>query len=233
MKKLFALLISSFTFLVCPASAQILLYGDGGFDLDKSTGSSSVRGTANFNPSIAWHVNAGAGYVLNDKLTLGLLGGYSHINNLAPSSYSQNSNSANLPTYALITWSAGAFGRYTKHLGDHFFIYAQTDLSIFQSVYKRDGGLVSGTLYNTTIYDSQPEGTGVTAFAFPGFGIDIYKGLGVQANIGGISYTYFNNFDGFATHHINISLGQQFNFGVYKFFAHHKDAAKKNASTPE
>ena len=233
MKRLSTLLISCFIFFTSSVSAQILLYGSGGFDFDKSSGSSSSPGTANFNPSIAWHVNAGVGYILNDKLTLGLLGGYSHINNLIPSSYLQNSNSSNLPTYALITWNAGAFGRYTKHLGDHFFVYTQTDLSVFQSVYKRDGGLASATLNNTTIYDSQPEGTGVTAFAFPGFGIDIYKGLGVQANIGGISYTYFDNFGGFATHHINISLGQQFNFGVYKLFARHKNAAKKNASTPE
>ena len=213
----------------------VFLYGSAAYDHETSV----VHDNAAYDsgsPTDAWTFNLGAGCHISKSFVLGVQGGYTRITNVVtdPDALINNNYGQGfpIPMFTMVNWRLGIFGRYTKHLSNRIFFFAQADVTHAQSDYTQDGELTYGGTYNSTAAQQFPTGNSVNATIYPGVGIHIFKGWAIQASIGGLTYNVFNYPDGLSLHHTSFTLGQQFNFGICKTFSNaHKATNSKKTAT--
>lgn len=109
-------------------------------------------------------------------------------------------------------YSFGGFLRYTKPLNQTFSAYA--DLGVGYQNRKEITTLDTGRYYT--------DSDGIYASITPAIFIDVYKGLGLNFNIGGLNYNVMN-YDGASGESskiksFNFTLGQAFSVGISKNF---------------
>jgi len=236
MKKLTILL-----FTVCSAVLvwaqphSLLLYGTGSYDNNTYDIANNIS-----NNSISFSINPGIGYQLDKHFTIGIQGGYTSLANSngedyyvfsqgTPANVQYNNYYYGLPksSYA---WSIGPFARYTRTLGNIFFVYGQLNVTYFASS--------SNYNYSYVFYNNLNEysvnTSGFGAVLYPGIGINIYKGFALIFDFGGISYmnatTTNPGSDDLHMSHFNVNFAQQMNLGISKNFGmhhmNHKHAAE-------
>lgn len=133
-------------------------------------------------------VNSGLGRQINDHLTLGVQGGFSHyrFNDQGIGDIKSSSG-----------YGAGVFGRYTSYLGSRFFVFAQANAS-----------------YISNAAGFARAGNGVGVNIFPGVGLNIGKNWALNLNVE--AFSLYTNFDGGTSARLNV--GQGYTFGVSKGF---------------
>jgi hypothetical protein len=226
MKKLMLLVIA-----FCSAASVYaqphtwLVYGNAGF-----TQSSNGYNTYPQGKNTNWNVAPGIGYQFNKHLTIGLQGSYGHQENagdpyLAIPSYN-NYYYYGYGYGTTISWTAGAFFRYTQNVGKIFFLYGQVNMAYLYSklhdvpyYYTVNGNAVSST------EPIGPKADGFQANMFPGIGARVYRGLALNFAVGGINYTNINQqIDGYGNNkssNIAITFGQQASIGISDNFNYH------------
>lgn len=213
------------------ASAQqntLMIYGNGSYDnMDYTPNGNNGSYPATSLSLIGWSANAGVGLVTSDHFMLGLQGGYGKqdVANYYISPY---------PVYGTVriaNWNAGVFGRYTSSLSKRFFVYAQLfagKTGVDSRVLPEGNGNVTPPYYSPAP-SGMPDGNGVVVNLFPGAGMNLICGYGINVNIGGISYTSYNSTTSSSDlHHFNVTLGRQFIFGIHKILGWQK----LNSTTP-
>lgn len=191
MKKLLLALLCIAT--IGSAQAQkgsFLVYGNGAVShtSDDAAFVNSVNRTD-------WRINPGIGYQLSQHFTLGLQGSYHR------SDYQ---------------WSLGPFVRYTQPLTKIFSFYGQIDLSYTS----RDVSLTTytnpspGIVMPMSVADRTD---GFRTAITPAIMMNVYKGWAFNLATGGLNFTTESarNYSNTSTD-FNLTLGQQFVFGVSK-----------------
>jgi len=239
MRKLsFLLLAFSCVFASQAQPHSWLVYGTGMYDNNTYDLGGGISNTAT-----SWSINPGIGYQFDKHFTAGVQGSYSNTTNSSPGFVPLTIpigpelypfyNNYGLPEGAT-NWSAGLFGRYTQWYGNIFFVYGQLNVSYM-------GGSLdysNNTILNATTgaYQSTWSSTGFMGMLYPGIGVNIYKGLALTFDFGGIAYTSISqdNPGGgqLMSSHFNVNFAQQINVGISKNFGmmhmhmHHKHAAE-------
>ncbi len=200
MKKLILALLAMGT--IATANAQeprsILLYGNLGLetirhdDLQKNTN---------------WIATPGIGYQFNHNWTIGLQLMYGQnavkegTNPTAP--YTQGERTTDN------SYGVGPFARYSHYIrkSETFFWFAQADFS-YQGGYTTHEGNPATMKHN-----------GVYVGLYPALGVNVGRGLCLNFNIGGLSYST-DKFDGatYSTNTFNFGFGHQWNMGISKNF---------------
>jgi len=222
MKKNIFLPIIALIFFAAPSIAQTntwMIYANGSYDKVSFTPSPQFAITAQDAPTYitSWNANTGIGYTVSNHIMVGLQGGYGSQqvpDNIRTIQGSNSGYFANIQ--ALNSWQAGAFCRYTSSLAKRFYVYAQFYAAKYGQTNNSENTFVpipTGYATNPAI---APEGNGFIFNLFPAVGMNIVKGYGIHADIGGISYTTYNAISAATLHHFNVTLGQQFSFGIHK-----------------
>ncbi|MBS1689263.1 MAG: porin family protein [Bacteroidetes bacterium] len=179
------------------SAGSILVYGNVGFN----TGKDSAKTTnTNFN------INPGVGYSLNNNWVIGLQGGFGMSTMKEDAGGKMTDNS----------FSIGAFGRYTKHLGNIFSVYAQLNAGYMGSHSKTE---YSGV----TIDDVKYSGFG--ANLFPAVQVAVGNWFNMDFSFGGLGYSTMkaNTSGANASSSFAFTFGQTANIGISKYFGcgHH------------
>ena len=190
--------------IAASASAQknsILLYGNLGISSLNSKDSSGQNDHQN-----RFYINPGIGYQFSDHFTAGLALGFS---TFSRSSVSDHSSGMVKTNEHGVSYSTGAFLRYTTPISDLFFFYGQFE-----------GSYTSTKAKYNTIAQVERDGGGLKAALTPALGVNINKGLALTLDIGGLGYVYEKNtFAASSQSNIVLNFGQVINIGISKNFA--------------
>ena len=129
------------------------------------------------------------------------------------------------------SWDFGVYGRYTKWIGKHLFIYSQLSVTKYGNDISRQ---FLTDYYNLPVSAGSPsglDGNGWVVDLSPVIGVNIFRGYGLHMDIGGINYNQFNS-ETNKIGELNITLGQRFTFGVQKIIGWKKNQLK-NTNTGE
>lgn len=200
MKKFILAFLAMATVGVAQAQkGTILLYGNAGLHTQKDD-----MGGGNEDKSFGWNINPGVGYQFTDNITIGLQGGYMGMK-----------NTVTVPNNETITkmneMQAGAFFRYGMRISNLFTIFDQLDASYISG---------KGTTDATGIPQvTNSEYSGFTARLFPGLQVHVKDGMAINFSFGGLEYRtvstdWNNNTSTTNTSSFDITLWQQFNFGI-------------------
>lgn len=197
MKKLILALLAVAT--IATANAQeprsILLYGDVG--MNQVRHSSLLKTTQ-------WRARPGVGYQFNHNWTVGL-------NVMWGQNATKDSTGSNMTDNM---YGAGAFARYSQYIrrSEIFFWYAQYEFA-YTGGYTTNDGNPATNKHN-----------GIATRLFPAIGINVGRGLALNFSVGGVEYAT-DKVDGatYSTNTMNLTFGNQLNFGLSKNFnAGHK-----------
>jgi hypothetical protein len=203
MKKLILALLAAGT--LATANAQeprsILLYGDLGLH--------QVRHESLMKTTI-WNATPGVGYQFNHNWTVGVnvSWGQNAVKDSAGSKTTDN------------MYRAGAFARYSQYIrkSEIFFWYGQYEFAYTGGYTTNEGN--PATMKRSGIYTR----------IFPALGINVGRGLALNFSVGGLDYGT-DKVDGatYSTNTLNLTFGNQMNFGLSKNFncghkmhAHHE-----------
>ncbi|HXS37384.1 MAG TPA: outer membrane beta-barrel protein [Flavipsychrobacter sp.] len=223
MKKMLLSLIAIGTIATAQAQrGSILLYGEGYYTSDNQDNGSAK--------TTSWGVSPGIGYQFNEHMTVGVQGSFAQSKYPYPNVFVlANALAFNLSNYTTNDWTAGAFYRYTKYIGNVFFIYGQLDAAYAS-------GNTQSDVFGSGTY------TGFQGDIYPGVGAFICKGFALNFSIGGIGYRTINwgnsetvalplnnmagtSFGAENENTFKVTLGHQINIGISKNFnchhAHH------------
>lgn len=232
---------------ICGEGA-ILLYGTGTFA--RNSGSSTSKfSNANANTidkptSRMWEISPGIGFNLTDNLALGIdlryTGSKTTYDRKDPGIYGNNPvmpASYGEDQYKTYDLAIGPFVRYSMPIGEHFFWFGQFGAHYLRGTQttRTVTAMVGG---NSFTRDDKYKGFDVTYM--PAIGIMVCKGTALTFGIGGIGYEWTKvdySTQGYPAgtelseknSNFNVTLGQQFNFGIQKYFGcggsrrHHAD----------
>lgn len=203
MKKLILALLAVAT--IATANAQeprsILLYGEVGMHQVRH---SSLLKTTD------WHASPGVGYQFNHNWTVG-------VNIMWGQNATKDSTGSKMTDNM---YGAGAFARYSEYIrrSEIFFWYAQYEFA-YTGGYTTNDGNPATNKHN-----------GIYTRLFPAIGINVGRGLALNFSVGGVDYGT-DKVDGatYSTNSMNLTFGNQMNFGLSKNFncghkmhAHHE-----------
>ncbi|PQJ10055.1 hypothetical protein CJD36_015260 [Flavipsychrobacter stenotrophus] len=168
-------------------------------------------------------LNIAIGRQLSNHFAVGILGGYGSQQQLI-GDYSGISSHVYKATFN--TWNIGVYGRYTYWLNKHLYLYSQLsathhDYSVKSELLQYNYPVVYQPYFTS---GTQPDGLDVTLL--PAVGVNLIKGYGIHADVGGLSYTRTGG-GGNAVNGVNLNIGQSFHFGLHKIIGW-----KKMNSTP-
>ncbi len=227
MKKLIlSLLVASSAasaFAQTDLSHSVLLYGTGGFTSTHGSDRTEISGIGNTvdQPRTRDYIIApGLGFNINNHLTVGVNFGYvgSKLDydksTLAAGDIYESKNRE---------FGVGPFVRYTQMLGEHFFVFGQLNVNYLNGKSTNYNYQISGP--NSSTEDTW---NGVSASYFPAVGVMFAKSCALSFSIGGIGYTYRKfDYDNNGVANLErtskqsafgVSIGQQFNLGIQKYF---------------
>ncbi len=155
-------------------------------------------------------VNIAVGRQLNDHFAVGILGGYGSQQQLIGDNSGVNTYKATFKA-----WNIGIYGRYTYWVSKNLYLYSQLsathhDYTMNSTVLQYNYPVVYQPYF---ISATQPNGLNVTLL--PAVGINLIKGYGIHADVGGISYLRSGGGNA-AVNAINLNIGQSFHFGLHK-----------------
>lgn len=173
-----------------------------------------------------WQVNAAFGRQFTRHFTAGVSFGYSDEQYLSPDSvyYAvQNGYKAFYVNrkYANTKISLGAWGRYTYDLDKRFYFFTQANAGLYVS-YDRQLADPPASYPTLITYTRSGENLSIPRGAYfltiaPAIGVNIAKGFGAYASIGGINCLFSHVGDELTTYtHINIDFSQKFTLGIQK-----------------
>ena len=232
----FAVLITLFFSVTATAQKNTwMIFGNGTYDnmaYSNNNGGANYYGAAPLSLT-GWGANAGAGCMVSEHIMVGLQGGYNSQEEADQSDYYFNSYPyAYYGKEKVSNWQAGAFCRYTTALGKRFFVYAQFFGGKYGVNYKDEPTTQGYTVppYYTPVTPNLPDGNGFIFNLLPAVGMNIFHGYGINLSIGGISYsTYTSTTDPSTLHHLNVTLGREYTFGIHKVINWNKLTAPPTA----
>ncbi len=204
MKKtiLFILALIFCTQSFAQSQAQILIYGNLNGSFEKTE-----WGQKNY-----WlNINPGAGYHISDRIAVGIQGKYGTNGSQDTGIIVLKSSQSN--------WSVGPFVRYTRPLGEVFFIFGQLDLG-----YGMQGmGKVNG------VKIPNMETMELSANFYPSVGLNIHEGLALNFAFGGLNYKYRKTESvPSGSHQANLNFGSAIQIGFSMFFGGFEKDAMNN-----
>lgn len=234
MYKTFILTVFTTILFAAAATAQEhtwMIFGGGGYDKVNYTENATIYNGPNGSdplPLIGWAVNLGIGCQFSKHFMAGALGGYGRQD--GADSYAPYYNSATIK-FTDKFWQAGVFGRYTSWLSKRFFFYTQLNAFKYAESWTQEQLSATTVQPYTYSYPATPDGNGFTVSLFPAIGATVWKGFGVNMDIGGIGYSVYHSFSAATRHHFNVTLGQQFSFGIHKIIGWQKLNTKPEEGT--
>lgn len=179
---------------------SILLAGNLSFQY----GSTPANALNNQDAQHSWTfgISPQIGYQFSDAWTVGIVGGYSHLE--------QHQESPSW-TNSINTWSLGPFLRYTRPLTSWVSVYGQ-----FEGYYQDAGP--TETTFGATAHESI-----LSATIFPALFFNVKNGFGINVNFGGLQYGH-NHIAGIgnAGTSFGLTFGNTAVIGVSKNFGGHK-----------
>jgi hypothetical protein len=202
MKKIYLILLASIlctNILFAQTKNQVLLYG--GFSGSMVKNEFGERSTY-------FRVAPGVAYNITDHWAAGITGMYTFRSDVDSGVAALKVRSGE--------WAVGPLVRYTKPLGELFFIYGQLELTYGQ----QNAVTVNGTAL------PKPDAYRLSANFYPSVGLNLNNGFALNFAFGGINYTYSKTKTlPDAGQSVIVNFGQAFQFGVSKFFGGYgKDA---------
>lgn len=207
-------------------TGSVLLYGTGGYASthgEDRTSNSGIGVTTDRPRTRDFIVAPGIGFSVNKHLTVGVNFAYvgSKVN------YDRNPNNpgdiGQIEESKVREIGVGPFVRYTQMLGEHFFVFGQVNVNYLNGRSENDLYRVSGPTGS-----SEDRYDGVNASYFPAVGVMFGMNTALSFSIGGIGYEYRkydydnNGIPGLEStskqHEFALSIGQQFNLGIQKYF---------------
>jgi len=192
MRKLILALLAMGT--IATANAQepksILLYGDVNLNTDRQASLLKITD---------WNASPGVGYQFNHNWTLGL--------NVSWGQHAEKDSAGIRVTDNM--YRVGPFVRYSRYIrkSETFFWFAQWDFNYAGGYTTSEGN------------PAFAKHTGIWTRLFPALGINVGRGLALNFNVGGLSYSSdkFENAT-YSRNEFNLNFGRQFNFGLSKNF---------------
>lgn len=228
MKKLILSLLACGTVGAAQAQMGLLLYGTGTYASSRGEDNFTTGGittTTNIPRMVMWQVNPGIGWSLNQNWAVGL-----DINYMG-SKLSEDKGTVAGQDYEFKTYGLGVgpFVRYTKMLGEHFFVYGQ-----FTADYLRGHQMT----LTTPNLESKDQYMGFRATAIPAVGVRVSPTVGLSFGVGGVGFQYLKLDNDAPTGSTSegkrsdfaVTFGQQFNFTLQKYCnwaprsRHHRDS---------
>lgn len=159
-----------------------------------------------------WNVIGNIGCKVKNNVSLGVTVGYGQKDyvDFSSSYYTGQTTTA-------IIWSAGVWGRYSYTVNSWLFIYSQLNISKFTVDTKVVKEFNQAPVAIPSDYYGTPlRSDGFTGNLYPAVGFNIVNGFGIDISMGGIEYSS-NKPTGITDKELNITIGQQFRFGLHKF----------------
>lgn len=232
----------------CLQQGNVLLYGVGTYT---NSHGSDTRSFANANSStvdqprrLNWEVSPGLGFNITDNVAVGVefdyTGSKTNYDRKSISFYNQGYGMDQMKTF---DYRVGPFVRYTKAVGEHFFVFGQ-----FTAQYLRGRETPRYTnLAGTNSFSLDDNYKGVGASFMPAVGLMVSHSVGLTFGVGGISYEY-RKYDYHSdlpvvagsehtakTNDFMVTFGRQFNVGLQKYFGcgrgHHMHHAEEMDET--
>lgn len=207
-------------------AGSILLYGNVGYTSQKDERTQSFGGgpsVTSTDKESSFFINPGIGYCITNNLAVGLNVNFTSDKNESPS----GTNTQTIKSNSLLV---GPFVRYTKMLGEHFFIYGQLQVGYLHGSEKTE--TTGSTITPETKYN------GVAGALYPAVGIRLTPCVSLTGAFGGVSYDHrtYDNYvpagvnatDQTKSNDFRINLGQefmlgvQFNLGGHMHHGHHE-----------
>lgn len=170
-------------------------------------------------------VNIAIGRQLSNHFAIGVLGGVGSQQQLIGDF---SGPYAHIYKATFSTWNVGVYGRYTYWVTKHLYLYSQLsatryDYNVKSTALQYNYPVVYQPYYIST---TQPDGIDVTLM--PAVGVNLIKGFGIHADVGGLSYTRSGGSPSTAVNGLNLNIGQSFHFGLHKIIGWKKMNANNN-----
>lgn len=180
---------------------------------------------------VNYAVSVAAGKSLSKQFWLGINLGYGYEEYFNPRAtqdslgyiYLRNTKSS------LTSFNMGVWGRVNYPVNDIIYVYAQGNASLVSSYGSDLGGAYNNNspiTTNTYTADDMEPTFGFAASLFPAIGLNLLHGYGLQANIGGLGYTYREAGDNGHYSQVGITLGCEFRLGLHKTIMGRKQPKK-------
>lgn len=222
MKKLILAALVSGSFSAAYAQPSILLYGMGEYSSSRSTQTNKIGSvtTTSEDRLISYTIAPGIGINLSEHLAVGIEISYQG-SKFNPDTSFGGSGAYEIKNRDL---GVGPFVRYTRPVGEHFFVYGQ-----FTARYL-NGRNTEYFKTGSTSTSQEDRYSGFNADLYPAFGIRVTRSCALTFGFGGLGYDY-RKYDFFVpagapagtestgkTNNFQVTFGQQFNVGVQKTF---------------
>lgn len=217
MKKFILVLLAMATVGVAQAQkGTILLYGNAGLHTEKDD-----MGGGNEDKQFDWNINPGIGYQFTDNITVGVQGGFMSMKNTNLATTSLLGVTTEVETINKMNgYQAGVFFRYGMKISKMFTLFDQIDASYLAGKSTTDATTTVNPGGSTSIPQViNDEYNGFAARLFPGLQVHVKDGMAINFSFGGLEYRTIttdmnNNASSVTTSSFDLTLWEQFNFGV-------------------
>ena len=215
---------------------DVFVYGNVGYNFSRPSNSTtfSAGSTSVTNDDVTKYqsasVSPGIGYQFSDNWGVGINLSYQLNKTDQKSTVSGTPGATTGNTDKTTTFYAGPFIRYTKHMGEHFFVFGQ-----FNASYLHGENTGSTTTGGVTVDNPQTKYNGFDVTINPGVGINVSPCLAIVGSWGSLGYQHYkysdpsfvpagtsfdNKYDQFGLDLGRLTLGVQVNFGGHGHMMH-------------